>query len=644
MDDNMRDAELPEMAVVAGNGHHPLDVGAEAARVLTPVGAEEAARMSPGTGSAGASAYGPTRRLPEERGMATSTNSNNAEPQAVRSPSLFWNSSLSEQDELNWFVPPLPHSSEADNQASEMLAEFGEMLPQQPKRAWMLRWNYRTRAAATAEEQAHVEQEAQAQFARIREQAEREIQRIDADVVRLNAQGQELELNLLTAQNAFAESAARAGLHCEVAAPAPLVTPSRSRRRRNDEPEPDENALNDAPIGRINPQVVEDALNDAVPTLQEMAGEYGVGPVGHNDTLAKILSFFMQFLAPLVAGMMLALCLGTLVGILDIDTLQRSDSAPQLALSGALGFVIVYLMGELFHTAVATLARSLETRDPDLAHKPNVPRFQSNMGIAIVLLVIALGLGVAEVTAEGLGIRQLHQQQIARQNRFKGTPVTTPASSSSSSAANTSTGNGRTSSANAQPAVAAPIPTSEELPLIVYLVIGTLISGPYLGYKTAKGWSENETHLREAWLTHRQRAWLDERRAQPDVQTAFHHAYTVEQIESNLTRTRLHLHNLEEQRTRALNVELPAGMQTRRREARAAAVGEAARLQQSIEELIDVHEPLPRRPQPTQSAEAASNRWTFGNGSTLHPSSLPDFGQPSSPRDGGSRRDPRTQH
>ncbi len=362
--------------------------------------------------------------------------------------------------------------------------------------------------------------------------------------------------------------------------------------------------------------MVEDALNDAVPTLQEMAGEYGVGPVGHTDTLARILSFFMQFLAPLVAGMMLALCLGTLVGILDIDTLQRSDSAPQLALSGALGFVIVYLMGELFHTAVATLARSLETRDADMAHKPNVPRFRSNMGIAVVLIVVALGLGVAEVTAEGLGIRQLHQQQIARQNRFKGTPV-----------ANPSTANARPNGSAAQPVAPAPAPVSEELPLIVYLVIGTLISGPYLAYKTARGWGENETHLREAWLTHRQRVWLDERRAQPDVQMAFHHAYTVEQIESNLTRTRWQLQNLEEQRTRALNVELPAGLQTRRREARAAAVGEAARLQQSIEDLIDVHEPLPRAGQQMSPSQAGMNPRQGVNGASLHPSSLPNYGQ-----------------
>ena len=117
--------------------------------------------------------------------------------------------------------------------------------------------------------------------------------------------------------------------------------------------------------------------------------------------------------------------------------------------------------------------------------------------------------------------------------------------------------------------------------------------------------------------------WLDERRAQPDVQQSFHHAYNVEQIESNLTRTRLQLQNLEDERTRALNVELPPNMQARRREARAAAVGEAARLQQSLEELVDAHEPMPRPVKVTPSRNAQqkvdgdsmpTTRWRLDNG------------------------------
>ena len=569
MEDETLEVAMPDVAVVAGNGHHAEET--HDAPSLHPLNNGHAN---------GTNGSGITQRANGDVAnvrLAASAEGQNA-------PALFWNSPLSAQDELNWFVPPLPHTAAADAQTETMLDQFGRLMESQPRRAWLLRWNYRTRSAASAAEQSHVESEAQTQLARLQTQSEREIARIETDVTRLNARRQELEAELLTAQNAFAESAARAGLHCEVTLDEAPPPPSRRARGKNaDAPAAVRDALTSAPIGAINPQVVEDALNDAVPTLQEMAGEHGVGPIGHSDMLSRILSFFMQFLAPLVAGMMLALCLGTLVGILDIDTLQRSDSAPQIVLAAMLGFVIVYLMGELFHTSVATLARSLETRSPDLADKPNVPRFRSNMGIALVLLTAALGLGAAEITAEGLGIRQLHQQQIAKQNRFRGTTTAT-----------TNTAAAPSASGAVRAPVSNPAPLSDELPLVVYLIIGTLISGPYLMYKTAKGWGENESYLREAWLTHRQRVWLDERRAQPDVQSAFHYAYNVEQIESNLIRTRLQLQNLEGERTRALNVELPSAMQTRRREARAAAVGEAARLQQSLEDLVDAQEPMPR--------------------------------------------------
>lgn len=508
-------------------------------------------------------------------GLAATTNN----------PSLFWSSPLTDRDELNWFVPPLPYIQEADAATVAMLSEFARTMEHQPRRAWLLNWNYRTRSAAAAAEQVHVEQEAQAFQARLNRQSERELIRLDDDMVRLDDQRQALERQLMEAQNAFAEAAARAGLHCEVplpeAEPAPARLPFwRSNRSKAEEQEEEEYGIDSSTEhpGKITPQVVEDALLHSGPSQDELAGEYGIAPVGREDMLARILSFFMQFLAPLVAGMMLALCLGTLVGILDIDTLQRPDSAAQLILSAALGFVIVYLMGELFHTTVATLARSLELRDPDQMREVAVPRFRGNLRVAVSLMTLAVGLGLAEVTAEGMGIRQLHEQQIAKQNRFRSVPA--PQTN--------------------QPAGAV-IPSvprdSEELPIVLYLLIGTLISGPYLGYKSAKGWSENETLLREAWLLHRQRLWLDNRRTDHDVQQAFHHAYNVERIENNLTRTRIQLQMLEEERMRILNMELPEHLQSRRRDARAAAVGEAARLQQSLEDLVEVYEPLSKRPQ-----------------------------------------------
>jgi hypothetical protein len=482
-------------------------------------------------------------------------------------PALFWSAPLSTQEELNWFVPPLPHHEDHHAQHEEMLQQFGGLMDKQPKRAWLLKWNYRTRAAATGAELQDVEREAQAQLARLREQSERDVQRLDNKIGFLRDSQQTLEGELIEAKKSFAECAARAGLNCTAEdPPEPARHTRQSWLRRAPEPEPDPDGeligLTD-----IGPHRVEEALEDAKPTLQEMAGEYGVGPVGHKDFLSTLLSFFMQFLAPLVSGLMLALCLGTLVGILDIDTLQRADGAPKLALSAALGFVIVYLMGELYQSAVGSLARSLESREQqEDYHGVLIPRHRGNLGLAVALVAVALVLGCAEITAEGLGIRQLHEQQLSRQMRLSGAG-----------------GAGNPSGA----------PTSE-LPLIVFLVIGTLISGPYLAYKTARGWNEGEMHLREAWLTHRQRVWLEERRANPDVQQAFHRAYVVQHLESSLQKLHQQLIAAEKARDAALQVELHPTLQARRQAARGAAVGEAARLQQMLEDIVDTTEPPPQ--------------------------------------------------
>lgn len=541
----------------------------------------------PHNGSAG-------QYLSNGNGTVTSSSAQNIKPDHA----LFWNSPLAQQGELNWFVPPVPSQSSETDSTQRMLSELGEMMEGEPKRAWLMKWNYRTRSAASAAELEHVEHEAHEEIARHTAKTDRDLHQIDTEISLLNNVRQELEKDLVDARNAFAEAAARTGFHCVAENQPSDAAPGRRQNKNAPPPEPSGPTM--VSIARISPQVVEDGLMNSVPTLQEMAGEHGVGPIHNGGPMNLILQFLMQVFAPVVAGVMLALCLGTLVGILDLDTLQRSDSAPQLALAAALGFVIVYLMGELFHTSVASLSRSLEERDAERAHLPNVPRYRRNLGMAVGLLSIACVLGVAEVTAEGLGIRQLHQQQIARQNRFKGTAgPQTPV-------------NGRP----APNATAAPLPESAELPLGIYLVIGTLISGPYIGYKTAKGWGENESQLREAWLTHRQRVWLDDRRANPDVQQAFHCAYAVEQMESNLHKTRSQLQHLEERRGQALTAELPATVQTRRREARAAAVGEAARLQQDIEDIVQAHEPLPQFPQSRNGNGSKNGNNSGGNGSS----------------------------
>jgi hypothetical protein len=115
-------------------------------------------------------------------------------------------------------------------------------------------------------------------------------------------------------------------------------------------------------------------------------------------------------------------------------------------------------------------------------------------------------------------------------------------------------------------------------------------------------------------LSYRQRVWLEERRADPDVQQAFHHAYAVEHLENSLRGVRAKLQEAEEGHARAMNVELNPQAQARRQSARAAAVGEAARLQQTLEELVDATEPMPQRSSDRVPAGAVgASRWN-GNG------------------------------
>src|SRR5260370_7151662 len=117
-------------------------------------------------------------------------------------------------------------------------------------------------------------------------------------------------------------------------------------------------------------------------------------------------------------------------------------------------------------------------------------------------MIVALFLGYAEIVAEGRGIRELHQQQIAKRDGFKQPGERTG--------------------------------SSGEMPMSIYMIIGTLISGPYLFYKASKAWGSSDEHLREAWLVHQQQSWLEARLAPPDLRQAFPLASPVDPLATSL--------------------------------------------------------------------------------------------------------------
>ena len=472
--------------------------------------------------------------------------------------SLFWQSPLSEDEEINWFVPPLPHREEHGEEVVEHLRKLQGMMQGTPKRAWLLHWDYLTRTSSSAKEHIEVERESESRFSATLKRSGEEAERLDKAIASLRLREEEIRNRLESAQKEFAEAAASAGLSVE-----PHLKAAEPKTAQIDKDSHDD--LRSFRSG-INTQSVEEALQNEVPDLVSVAGEHGVSPIPKQTIWGTILTFFMQFLAPVICGFMLALSLGTLVGILDLDDFQRRDSLPKFALAASLGFVIVYLMGEVFSHSIHSLTRALEERGEEETPDPSrrrfsAPRVKGGKEIAIALMGGALFLGFAEVIAEANGIRELHHQQIARRERF------------------------RSVDSNA--------PRESEQPFVVYLIIGTLISGPYLLYKTAKSWGESELHLREAWLHHQQRNWVDDRREREETGLAFQLACRVEQLENNLFEVRNDLKRQEAKRAALQNPEPDKGMQIRRKEARAAAVGEALRLQNIIEEIVDSTEPLP---------------------------------------------------
>lgn len=517
-------------------------------------------------------------------------NGNGKSPNLKSPNSLFWQHPLNESEEINWFVPPLPHRAEENDKILSQLGKLQGMMSSQPFRGWLLEWNYLTRSSAAAAEQVDVEHIAEHRHTELQAHAEVQIKKLDDKISSLRDRERSLEEQLAEAEKVFAAAASAAGISLEPHQPAPIHHPK--PQAKPSASQSSQHTITDstgelvfAPSG-INPLRVEDALRNEVPDLDAVAGQHGVSPIAKTTLVGMILAFLMQVLAPLVCGFMLALSLGTLVGILDLDDFSRRDSGPKFILAALLGFVIVYLLGEIFAIAIHALARALEKHDspsnssdgnesytfPEtmqrsslkgLIPRMRVPSLKAGTWIAVGLIVIAMFLAFAEIVAEAHGIRELHNQQLARRDRF------------------------RVAASNSNPTI-----PSEGVPMYIFMIIGTLISGPYIFYKSAKSWGESDALVRESWLLHQQRYWLDERRARPEVGEAFQHACRVEQLEKSLHDTKVDLRNLETRLTGLQNIELDATTQVRRKEARSAAVGEALRLQSMLEEIVNHREPL----------------------------------------------------
>jgi hypothetical protein len=342
-------------------------------------------------------------------------------PPSPQLPALFWFTPRGDGDDLRWHGPPLrDRDHPIGREAEALLSELDLRMPELPLHSWHVVWQLTTRAKAAATERQLLEEHALAGVAERHRLADERLARLSDERDELGLQVDKARNSMADEESAFAEAAARGGLvGCTRTADAAAFlrvldgTPDES-------PAPDE------------PEVAE--------TLPE--------PSHEKPTKLGVV---LLWIAPLVCGFMLALTLGSLLGIISLGDLRRGGSSLWIALFAALfGMVIVYLLGEFISRAVRAIAELTVGKQYPEALPPTKPR---SSFVLFTLLTFAGLVAAAEILAEALGLQALHQQRLQELHRFDST-----------------------------------IGVSG-MHFAVYLLLGVLITAPYLLYKAGLAWS-----------------------------------------------------------------------------------------------------------------------------------------------------------
>ena len=262
----------------------------------------------------------------------------------------------------------------------------------------------------------------------------------------------------------------------------PLPQPPKPKKRQKQPPLPEP----------IYPHLVERALQEDFAHDEDVCGEQGVAPVStRNDLWATIGQWFFENFAPLAAGLILGINLGVITGLLSLEVIQRGEMMWLVALAALIGLFIEKLVGNTAYSLTASAAMASEKRG-DIEGAEPFPSTYSKVRIVLfsVLLIVIAG-AVALVDALGLHMLYEERQQEARL-----------------------LGGG----------------SETQVPFWVFLIVGTIISVPYIVYKAVKGWREPEIRQRQARITYLRWKHIERRREEPAVQEAFVKAQAVENL------------------------------------------------------------------------------------------------------------------
>ncbi len=242
----------------------------------------------------------------------------------------------------------------------------------------------------------------------------------------------------------------------------------------------------------ITPRLVEDALTHDFATPEEICGQHGVMPVSEQEgwwaLFHRVGQWLVELLAPVAAGLILGVNIAVITGFLRLEDFRQGRQMWLVGLAAFIGFFIEKLVGTVYHLLASSLVQASE-RPFEVDEARPFPRLHIALALSMFSL-FALLLGTAVIVVDALGLRMLHEQAV-QQAKLLGTEA------------------------------------GEVLPFWVYLIAGCVISLPYLIYKAVTGWRQGEVRLRDARIAYLRWKHVEERRSEPEVQTAFRLAQEV---------------------------------------------------------------------------------------------------------------------
>lgn len=162
----------------------------------------------------------------------------------------------------------------------------------------------------------------------------------------------------------------------------------------------------------VSMQSISQSIEEVAPTPEEFAGALGVTIRAKKTIWEQILALPTD-IAPLAIGLVVAVALGLIAGVVDLRALKEFTNPGLLGAMFVIGVTITATMAEGLATIVRIWAPSIIKRQPDFPAQLNICR-----KVLIAGAVIGCMFVLCETVLEGLGFLRMHSLITLAQQRM----------------------------------------------------------------------------------------------------------------------------------------------------------------------------------------------------------------------------------